>query len=137
MGMLLRLVDKMGWTGVGVEPSATIAGLATKYFHLNVYNCFLNQLPERERESFDIVALSDVFEHITEPIPFLHEAARYLKSDGLLYIKVPNARWNLFKQATLKMMDARRSRGSGTGTNTSCTTPTPRCGRCSIGPASK
>jgi SAM-dependent methyltransferase len=111
MGMLLRLVAKMGWTGVGVEPSPTLAGLATKYFHLNVYNCFLNQLPERERGSFDVVALSDVFEHIAEPIPFLHEAARYLKPDGLLYIKVPNARWNSFKQSTLAMMGRRPKQG--------------------------
>ncbi len=103
MGMLLRLVRSMGWTGIGVEPSATLATLATERFHLDVYNCFLNQVPAKEHGAFDIVALSDVFEHITEPLPFLADAAKFLKPDGLLYIKVPNARWNSFKQAMLKL----------------------------------
>lgn len=104
MGMLLRHVARMGWTGVGVEPSATLAQLAIDRFRLNVYNCFLNELPDRERESFDVVALSDVFEHICDPIDFLKHTARFLAPDGILYIKVPNARWNAFKQATLKLL---------------------------------
>jgi SAM-dependent methyltransferase len=103
MGMLLRHIRRMGWTGVGVEPSPTLSKLAIEQLHLDVYNCFLNQLPEKERGSFDIVALSDVFEHITEPIAFLKEADRYLKPDGLLYIKVPNGRWNYFKQKALQL----------------------------------
>lgn len=103
MGMLLRHIRTMGWTGVGVEPSPTLSKLAIEQLHLDVYNCFLNELPEKERGSFDVVALSDVFEHITEPIAFLKEADRYLKPDGLLYIKVPNGRWNLFKQKALHL----------------------------------
>jgi 2-polyprenyl-3-methyl-5-hydroxy-6-metoxy-1,4-benzoquinol methylase len=104
MGMLLRHVKSMGWTGVGVEPSPTLSRLAVEQLHLDVYNCFLDELPSRELGSFDVVALSDVFEHITQPIEFLTQAARYLKPDGLLYIKVPNARWNLFKQKVLGLM---------------------------------
>ena len=101
-GMLLRHVRTMGWTGVGVEPSPTLAKLAIERFGLDVYNCFLHELPSHEREAFDVVALSDVFEHIVEPLEFLPVVARYLKPDGILYIKVPNARWNLFKQRVLK-----------------------------------
>jgi 2-polyprenyl-3-methyl-5-hydroxy-6-metoxy-1,4-benzoquinol methylase len=104
MGMLLRHIKKMGWTGVGVEPSPTLSRLAVEQLKLNVYNCFLHELPETERGSFDVVALSDVFEHITDPIDFLKEAAKYLKPDGILYIKVPNARWNLFKQKALALL---------------------------------
>lgn len=104
MGMLLRHVKKMGWIGIGVEPSPTLSRLAIEQLGLEVYNCFLHELPEKERESFDVVALSDVLEHITEPIEFLNVAARYLKLDGLLYIKVPNGRWNLFKQKVLGLI---------------------------------
>jgi SAM-dependent methyltransferase len=103
MGMLLRHVRKMGWTGVGVEPSPTLASLAIGRLGLDVYNCFLSDLPDKELESFDVVALSDVFEHITEPIDFLRQAGRYLAPDGILYIKVPNASWNMFKQKALKL----------------------------------
>lgn len=102
MGMLLRHVRRMGWTGVGVEPSPALARLASEKLGLEVYNCFLHELPDRERASFDVIALSDVFEHICEPVEFLQQAARYLAPDGLLYIKVPNARWNSFKQTLLR-----------------------------------
>lgn len=103
MGMLLRHVNRIGWTGIGVEPSPTLAQLARERFGLDVYNCFLHELPEREQRSFDVIALSDVFEHVCEPIEFLDHAGRYLAPDGILYIKVPNARWNVFKQATLTL----------------------------------
>ena len=101
-GMLLRHVRRLGWTAVGVEPSPTLAKLATEGFGHDVYNCFLYELPNHERGAFDVIALSDVFEHIVEPLDFLRHVNRYLAADGVLYIKVPNARWNLFKQMMLK-----------------------------------
>jgi SAM-dependent methyltransferase len=69
-----------------------------------VYNCFLHQLPEKEVGSFDVIALSDVFEHICDSLEFLQQAGRFLAPDGILYIKVPNARWNAFKQAMLGVL---------------------------------
>ena len=98
MGMLLRLARQRGWTAVGVEPSPPLHRIATEQFGLDVHNCFLDEMPASEHESFDVVALSDVFEHITEPREFLESAKRLMKPSGLLYVKVPNARWNLLKQ---------------------------------------
>jgi SAM-dependent methyltransferase len=102
MGMLLRHVRRMGWTPVGVEPSPAVARLAIEKFGLEVHNCFLHEVPDWERGSFDVIALSDVFEHVTDPIGFLTHAGRLLAPDGILYIKVPNARWNALKQATIR-----------------------------------
>jgi len=103
MGMLLRLAVKRGWNCVGLEPSPSLAELAKKHGFL-VWNCFMHEVPESENASFDVVALSDVFEHIAEPLPFLQQGARLLKPDGLLYVKVPNARWNIFKQKILGLV---------------------------------
>ena len=103
MGMLLRHVRRMGWTGVGVEPSPSLSRLAIEHFGLDVHNCFLHELPDRLEGSFDVIALSDVLEHISDPLAFLKQAARFLAPDGILYIKVPNARWNAFKQSRLKL----------------------------------
>jgi len=103
MGMLLRLAMKRGWSCVGVEPSPSLAELAKKH-GFPVWNHFLHEVPGSENESFDVVALSDVFEHITEPLPFLQQAARLLKPDGILYVKVPNAKWNLLKQGVLGVL---------------------------------
>ena len=98
MGMLLRLARSRGWDAVGVEPSPALHRLATDELELDVYNCFLDDVPETEHGSFDVVALSDVFEHIPQPRPFLKTVARFIRPGGLLYVKVPNARWNQLKQ---------------------------------------
>lgn len=98
MGMLLRLARARGWEAVGVEPSPALHGIATEKFGLSVHNCFLDEVPANEAASFDVVALSDVFEHVTEPRELLQSARRLLKPDGLLFVKVPNARWNILKQ---------------------------------------
>jgi 2-polyprenyl-3-methyl-5-hydroxy-6-metoxy-1,4-benzoquinol methylase len=103
MGMLLRLAMQRGWVCVGVEPSPSLAELAKKH-GFPVWNHFLHEAPESENASFDVVALSDVFEHITEPLPFLRQAARLLKPDGILYVKVPNAKWNILKQRMLALL---------------------------------
>jgi hypothetical protein len=63
MGFLLRKAKEMGcWDVAGVEPSPTISGLAREKWGVKVYNCFLHDLPKEDLRSFDIVALSDVFE---------------------------------------------------------------------------
>ena len=111
MGMLLRHVRKEGWSAVGVEPSPSISKLAVQHFGLTVYNCFLHELPECEQRAFDVIALSDVFEHIGEPLPFLKDVHRLLADDGILYVKVPNGRWNLYKQRTLELMGKRPAQG--------------------------
>ena len=110
MGMLLRLARQRGWDVVGVEPSPSLSSLAKKH-GFPVHNCFLNELPEELKGSFDVVAFSDVFEHITEPQEFLKDAVRYLKPDGVLYVKVPNVKWSLFKQKVLGMMGKRPDTG--------------------------
>jgi SAM-dependent methyltransferase len=103
MGMLLRQVRRLGWTAVGVEPSPTASKLARENLHLDVYNCFLDELPDREQHAFDVIALSDVLEHVVEPLEFLRQLDRWLAPRGVVYIKVPNARWNLFKQHVAAM----------------------------------
>lgn len=110
MGMLLRHVRRMGWIGVGLEPSPSLSTLARRD-GLTVYNCLMHELPASEEGSFDIIALSDVFEHIAEPIAFLQSALRYLRPDGIIYIKVPNGLWNLFKQRAAEARGCRPEQG--------------------------
>jgi len=111
IGMLLRHIKQRQWTAVGVDPSPSLTKIAREWQGVQVYNCFLNELPASEEKSFDVVALSDVFEHIAEPLPFLADVKRFLRDDGILYVKVPNGAWNLFKQRALAAMGKRPARG--------------------------
>jgi SAM-dependent methyltransferase len=110
MGMLLRIAVERGWTGVGVEPSPSLAALARRWGH-TIHNCFLHELPESEAHTFDVVALSDVFEHVTQPGELLQAASRALAPGGVLYVKVPNARWSLLKQKVLALMGRHPQKG--------------------------
>ncbi len=101
IGMILRHATKRGWDAVGVEPATAQANICTK-LGFTVHNCFLDQL-SADVGLFDVVTFSDVFEHITEPLPFLGQAARFLKPDGILFVKVPNAKWSMFKQKMLNL----------------------------------
>lgn len=94
-GFFLRMARGMGWELCGVEPSPA-ADLAREYFGLNVQRGHLEEL-SFEPESFDIVTLIDVVEHLDDPVRLLSEVRRLLKPEGLLFIKTPNARYNLLK----------------------------------------
>lgn len=96
MGLLLRNAIGKGWDLFGVEPSPTLSKIARERFGLNVKTAFLEdaQFPPG---FFDVVCLTDVFEHIKEPKKLLSEIYRILAKEGIVYINVPNGRFNLFK----------------------------------------
>jgi len=97
MGFFLRNAKRWkGWNLFGVEPSPSLSDMARKYFGLNIKTAFLEGAGF-ENDFFDVVTLTDVFEHITNPQKFLNEIRRILKPDGILFIKVPNGLFNIFK----------------------------------------
>jgi SAM-dependent methyltransferase len=96
MGFFLRLARNKSWSLYGVEPAPALAEIARKYFGLNVKTAFLQDAGFPE-SFFDVVSMSDVFEHLPNPGEVLSEVRRILKPDGIVFIKVPNARYNLLK----------------------------------------
>ncbi len=96
MGFFLRNARGRNWSLYGVEPSPSLSELAKKYFGLNIKTAFLEKAGF-DNNFFDIVTMTDVFEHIADPGIILNEVHRILKDDGILFIKVPNALFNLFK----------------------------------------
>ncbi|MDP8923316.1 MAG: class I SAM-dependent methyltransferase [Chloroflexota bacterium] len=100
-GFFLRKARGMGWQLVGVEPSPVSAELAREFYGLDVRNALLQDagLPDGYA---DIVTMVDVFEHVADPRDLLAEVRRVLADDGLLFIKVPNGRYNLFKYRLIR-----------------------------------
>ncbi len=96
MGMFLRHTRGKQWNVTGIEPSPALSDMAKKYFGLNIKTCYLHEAGFQDK-SFDVVTMTDVFEHIAEPKKMLEDIKKVLKKDGILFIKVPNGRYNLLK----------------------------------------
>ena len=43
-----------------------------------------------DEQTFDIICMFQVLEHVENPIEFIRKVSKYLKPSGLLYIEVPN-----------------------------------------------
>lgn len=102
-GAFLRHARNRDWELTGVEPSPQLGSLAKKWWGLNIVQGFLEQLDLPEN-NFDIVTMTDVFEHVVNPREVLGAVHRVLKPDGIVLIKVPNGLFNLMKYKTRKLM---------------------------------
>jgi len=96
MGFFLRHTSGRKWNTVGVEPSPTLSKIARRDFGLNVKTAYLHEAGFNDN-SFDVVTMTDVFEHISDPKAILADVKRVIKKDGILFIKVPNGNYNLLK----------------------------------------
>ncbi len=92
MGYMLLEFKKYGWDVYGVEPTTTVATIAREKYGLPVENCFFEEfdIPEHEENKFDLIVMGAVLEHIPDPLPILLRINQVLKSDGYLFIRVPN-----------------------------------------------
>jgi SAM-dependent methyltransferase len=111
MGFLLSQARDRGWRVQGVEPSPALSRVARERLGLDVRTGFLEDLAAERPEPFDVVAASDVLEHVPRPREFLEVVRGLLAADGLLYVKVPNADWNRLKQGALRVLGRRPEQG--------------------------
>ena len=88
-GRFLSLCQVKGWKAIGVEPSLDAAVHARRR-GLDVHSRAW-PVPGLADESVEVVTFINVLDHLPDPFEALREAARVLKPDGLLYIRVPNA----------------------------------------------
>ena len=96
VGFFLRHTRGKKWNVFGIEPSPSLSDMARKHFGLNVKTSYLEEAGF-EDNFFDIVTMTDVFEHVAEPKKMLLGIRRVLKKGGILFIKVPNGNYNLLK----------------------------------------
>lgn len=89
IGVLLKEAKSLGFNTRGVEVSKTASSYGVENFSLDIINSDLikSDLP---KETFDVVVLNHVFEHIKEPVSLLNGIKRVLKPDGVVLFVVPN-----------------------------------------------
>ncbi len=90
VGFLLDEARLRGWDGVGLEPSRFASEFARVRLGLDVRTANLFDV-ELEPGRFDAAVLADVLEHFPDPGAALDEAGRWLSSDGLIYLALPDA----------------------------------------------
>jgi 2-polyprenyl-3-methyl-5-hydroxy-6-metoxy-1,4-benzoquinol methylase len=88
VGILLDVAQKNGFDVKGVEVSTW----ASEFARQKGFDVITGGLLDAKysENSFDVVVLNHVLEHLPNPVAILLEAKRILKGDGLLVIGVPN-----------------------------------------------
>lgn len=88
-GFFPYTVRHRGYDVVGIEPNRGYARYAVEELQLEVMAGFL-QDQEFTDESFDIITLNHVLEHLEDPAAALLRLLRWNKSGGFLNVEVPN-----------------------------------------------
>lgn len=88
-GQFLVFLRENGWQVAGIEVNEEMATYGRESLNLNIKTGDLQEAGFSEN-TFDVITLFHVLEHIQDPIVTLRECYRILKPGGLLVIAVPN-----------------------------------------------
>jgi 2-polyprenyl-3-methyl-5-hydroxy-6-metoxy-1,4-benzoquinol methylase len=90
-GWLLKLMKDWGWEVRGVEGNPASAKRGREKFGVEILE---GQLEEQNfpDNSFDVIVMRHVFEHVPDPVKILQECKRLLKPEAVLAIATPNGR---------------------------------------------
>jgi 2-polyprenyl-3-methyl-5-hydroxy-6-metoxy-1,4-benzoquinol methylase len=88
-GLFLDVMRRHGWSVAGVEFNEETASYAAETYGLNV---IAGNPPDWrfDKESFDVITINHVIEHVHKPAEMISECNRLLRKGGLLVIAVPN-----------------------------------------------
>lgn len=89
-GDFLRMAEREGWEVAGVEYSSDACDRARGRLKNGEVHCGELQHASLPTNAFDVVAISDVIEHVRSPLPFLREIHRVLKPGGTVFIATPS-----------------------------------------------
>jgi len=84
-GFFLEVAHEEGWEAQGIELSSFAAEYARSRLGLKVFTGTLAEAAFPP-ESFDLITLWDVIEHVPDPLAVLTEARRVLRRDGLVVL---------------------------------------------------
>ena len=105
-GLFLEIAKKNGWHINGTELSPYASKYASENLGTNIFN---GELPEAKfpDDTFDVVTMWHVLEHVRDPKSYFREVHRILKPDGLLILAVPNVN-NLIMRVAYRVIRGRK-----------------------------
>lgn len=86
-GYLRQGGQELGWHHEGLELSKHACAAAQRFFGFETFQGLLDQHPGRD---FDVLAMMDLVEHVSDPVALLRQAAQRLVPGGLCVIRTPN-----------------------------------------------
>jgi len=89
-GLFLDAAQRLGtWEVQGIEPSVQSAEYARQRYGLDIIPSSYEDT-HLESQSYDVVTMWDVLEHLHEPVAAVQDVSRILKPGGIFVIKVPH-----------------------------------------------
>jgi SAM-dependent methyltransferase len=85
-GTFLLQLRERGWQPVGIEPDAQTAAAVSERTGLDIR---AGAFPATPAPACDLFVACDVFEHIPEPLEFLHAVHAALRPGGVLFLQLP------------------------------------------------
>lgn len=88
VGDFIHVAEQQGWKCLGVEPSDDAKTIARKRIKANIINSeVLEEIPD---ESFDVITMWHVLEHVDDLKWQIEQLRRLIKPNGRIVIAVPN-----------------------------------------------
>jgi len=88
-GDFLSQAREFGWRVSGLEPAREHAQYGIEKLGIDIQIATFEEA-DFERESFEVITLWDVIEHVPNPRDTLHRLSHWLKKDGFLLLATPN-----------------------------------------------
>lgn len=88
-GFFLKTARDRGWDVMGIELSPDTSEIARRRHGLNVITTGVDD-SALEAQSFDVITLWDVIEHVPNPLETLHHVKRLLRPGGRVVMETPN-----------------------------------------------
>lgn len=88
-GTFIALAKMMGCQAFGVEPDPEAVKAAMAH-NIEILGSFIDDVPDEYNEYFDIITLSQVVEHVHDPVAMIEKCHKLLVAGGRLWIDTPN-----------------------------------------------
>lgn len=87
IGITSLCLQEKGFSTHGVELSTIYL---ERHKNLNITSTSSLEVFKDQKETFDLVVMKDVLEHVDNPVQMLQEILSYVKPGGYFYVRVPN-----------------------------------------------
>lgn len=87
-GIFVKAAKDAGYDAYGVEPSMWMSNFAKERYGVTVFPGVLEDA-KFDDNSFDVITMWDVLEHVPDPMSTLKEVKRILKPGGFLVVNYP------------------------------------------------